>query len=133
MSNALEEFTLAAQALSEFERQHALVLNEYADLHVQEAGAAEALRKHARSNGPEENEVFTVTVQTKMKRWYDADTVLALAPYVAEMPGVMEVNRERITQLAKAKAFSDEVITAAYREEALTPAVTIKRKETSEE
>lgn len=116
---ALEEFkTIHAETFAQYERMCQIVNNAEAEL-----------RAACREFGPCENDTYTVTVQTKTRKWFDADKVLELAPYVAEMPGVMEVNRERINQLAKAKAISVEVLEAAYREEALTPAVTIKRKE----
>ena len=133
MTVHLWNYEAALLEMERFREANSLVLDTWELMQGRLREVEEALKAFARENGPEEDERFIVTVTPKTRRWYDADTVLKMAPHVAQMPGVMELNRERVNQLAKAKAFDAAVIKAAYREEALTPAVKITRKHRQDE
>ena len=126
----LLEYTLAAQALEAFRDQFAGVLVDLERLQTRLSKCESELKAHAREIGPIENEQFTVVVTRPMRRWYDTDLVLERAPYLRELPGVVvtTIDRDKIAALIKAQIVPADVAAAAYREEPLTPAVSIKRK-----
>jgi hypothetical protein len=129
MSHALETYTTLKGMMEDFWNENHVILANYAELQKEIAEAEDILKAHARIQGSEENGYYTITVQNKTRKWFDADIILKLAPYVKDMPGVMAVDRDRIAQLAKAGGIAKDVVKAAYKEEAMTPAVSIKAKQ----
>jgi hypothetical protein len=126
----IDEYTLAAIALAKFEKRHQSMFEIYRALKADLDKAEAALKEDARYTGPCENGDFIVTVQTKSKRWYDADKIIELAPWVRDVPGVVvtTINRDAITALVKIKTIPEEIAKQALHEEPMTPAVTIKAK-----
>ena len=130
-SNPLQRYTAIADTLDTFTAQYATVISRYATLQQAKDEAEIALKRWARDHGTIENDSFKVNVQYKIRSWYDADEILRLAPYVREIPGVVEqtINKAKIEALAKAKAIDESVCQQALREEPMVPAVSIKVKE----
>ncbi len=126
---ALENYTQARQRLARYKYDHQSILDEYETLLGAVAGAETALKETVRVYGQDvENAYYAVTITVKKRRWYDADKVIELAPYIAQIPGVMAVDRLRVEQLIRAKAVPEEVATQAYHEEFMMPALSIKEK-----
>jgi len=127
--DALHAYTEAVDDLEDFETEQMRLLGEYGALQEVIADREGKLKALAREVGPCGNYRFAVTVQRKSRRWFDVDYILEHAPWVRGIPGVVieTVDRAKIEALAKMKAIDADVCDAARREEALTPAVTIKR------
>lgn len=130
MSVELWNYEAALLEMERFREHNSLVLDTWELMQGRLREVEEALKDFARQNGPEESESFIVTVQAKFRRWLDADIVVEMAPYVKDIPGVMvwSVDKDKITALAKGGMLPNNVTEAAYREERLTPAVSIKAK-----
>lgn len=124
----LEKYTAACGALAAFEELHSDVLSRYVELKASTAMAEDGLRVWARENGPTENDVYKVTVTRKVRKWYDADKIIELAPYVREIPGVVvqSIDKAKVEKLATAGAIDKAICEQAYHEEPMTPAVSIK-------
>jgi hypothetical protein len=130
LAELLEKYTKTQHELDAFREEHNPILVYLAQLQMELRLTEDRLKATAREQGPIENDHFAVTVTTKRRTWYDTDYILEHAPYVREIPGVVvqTIDKARIEALAKAKAIDADVCDAARREEALTPAVTIKAK-----
>jgi hypothetical protein len=128
-STELETYTAIKIMVEAFQTANQSILDDYVSLQKSLAVAEDCLKARARILGGELNDYYTITVQSKTRKWFDADIILKLAPYVKDMPGVMAVDRDRIAQLAKAGAIAEDVVKAACKEEPMTSAVTIKAKQ----
>ncbi|MBI2934626.1 MAG: hypothetical protein HYY29_03540 [Chloroflexi bacterium] len=130
MSDTLEKYTLVQAEKAAFEAEHAYLLNLYADLNIACDAAEAELKRFARSNGPEENAQFVVTVQPKSRRWFDTDYILDNCPWIRDVPGVIvqAVDKGKVEALVKGGMIPEGVAKAAQCEEALTAAVSIKAK-----
>lgn len=126
MSPPLDDYRLDFLALRQFEAEHSPVIGRHKELLDNLAESEAALKEFARTNGPEDDDTFTVTVQHKIKRWYDADVLLAKAPWVANVPGIVSLDTKKLEGLIKAHAIPADLVAEAIRTEDMTPAVSIK-------
>lgn len=129
----LERYTAAKRALNLFEIASEALFREYHALQQEAAEAEAELKAWARDNGPCENNSFTVAVQYKMRKWYDADKILELAPHVRQLKGVVveTIDKRRIEVLAQEGMIDAAIAQQAYHEDPMTPAVSIKVKVTA--
>lgn len=128
MSQALDDYTMDFYALKGFELKYVEVLSRYQELKDHLAESEAALKEHARLNGSEANDDMVVSVQTKIKRWYDADTLLAKARWLADVKQLWLVDTKAVEKLIKAGAIPADLVAEAIRTEDMTPAVSIKIK-----
>jgi hypothetical protein len=128
----LERYTEAKRILNAFEADYEELFRDYRNLQQAVTDADSELRTWARDNGPTENDHFTVTVQYKTRKWYDADKILELAPEVRNLKGVVveTIDKSKIEALAKGGMIDAAIAKKAYREEPMTPAVSIKPRVT---
>ena len=130
--DALRDFTEAAAALEAFRDFNRQVL---LDMEIMQHGVAIAeakVKELARQYGPCANDQFAVNVSHPMRRWYDCELIVEMAPFLREIPGVVvtttTIDRAKVEALVKGGMVPAAVVGQTLREEALTPAVTIKRK-----
>jgi len=126
----LEYYTHVKRMMLAFQCEHAGVIGEWGDLTASVVAAENELKAWARDNGPCENDSFAVTVTQKARKWYDADKIVELAPYVKGIPGVVvqSIDRLKVETLAQHGMIDAAICQQAYHEEAMTPAVSIRPK-----
>ncbi len=126
-------YTGYMQSLDAFKEKHKAILEEYEEILAGLAGAEKDLKEYARDNGDLEDDVFSVTVQKKSRRSYDAESLLDAAPWLLQAGAlVVTADKAKVEALAKGDMLPSDVVEAAKREEELTPAVSIRRKEAKE-
>jgi hypothetical protein len=126
----LGDYTAARAELAAFERLHAETLDMHREMSARVMRTEDMLKRWARENGNLENDAYYVIVTQKTRKWYDADRIIELAPYVREMPGVVTqtIDRAVVERFARAGAIDKAICEQAYHEEAMTPAVSIREK-----
>ena len=129
IDDVLMEYTQAAAALDLYREQNRAVLVELEQRETTVRRREATLKELCRQLGPVENANYAVTVQQKTRRWYDADRILELAPWVRDVPGVLvtSIDKAKIEALVKASVVPSDIAEQALRSEPLTPAVTIRR------
>ncbi len=77
-----------------------------------------------------EDDLFLVTYTERKSRWLDVDYILANAPHVKDIPGIIKttttVDTKKIEALAKGDMIPREVVEAAQREKVIAVEVKIK-------
>jgi hypothetical protein len=131
MSNIspLEEYAVYRRQLAEFAQTHAEILRMHVIVKAELEQAEAALKEWARTNGPTENADYTVSVQTKTRRWYDATPLVAIYPWLLNNKATtISVDTKSIDRMVKAGAIDDRAAAETERTEPMTSAVTIKPK-----
>lgn len=130
ITTPLGEYTEARAEWAAFKQAHAETLDMLREIEARVMRTEDTLKRWARENGSLENDTYSVIVTNKTRKWYDADKIIELAPYVREMPGVVTqtIDRAVVERFAKAGAIDKAICDQAYHEEAMTPAVSIREK-----
>lgn len=126
----LQEYTNTILAINQFKEKHADVFNEFEKLMELKGQQEVELKNWAKENGDQNNGVVAVRVDKKYKKWYDVET-LKQSEYwrvISENAYSIEekINKDKLDEMAKEGSISRELLRDAFREEEMSPAVSIK-------
>lgn len=131
-SALLQEYEDKSEVYKQFSEKNHAILEKDNTLVTEIGELSDKLKIAAREHGELKGEHWTVTVTTKMKRFYDfakLNAILKPKEKVAVMDAVsVTVDSKKLDELVKSGKVRSEVLYAdgVYREEEMTSAVSFK-------
>ena len=133
LQTALNNYTDVQRSLDKFIDHHKKVFDEFTTLQRLVQDTEQQLKSVAAAEGEIENDIVQVKVARHYRKWYDVETLTKLSKpkewtIITNEAAVINIDRSKFELLVKEQKIRAELMQKSFREEALTPRITITKK-----